>query len=890
MLLTRLRVAELRQFAAPFELAQIQPGLNIFSGANEIGKSTLVRAIRAAFFERHRSTSVDDLRPYGDSAAAPTVALDFEIAGVCYRLNKSFLHKKRCELMIGTQRLEGVEAEDALAELLGFQFALKGASREEHWGVPGLLWIEQGSAQALRHAVLHAADHLRQVLDESLGEVSASGGDELVAQVRKQRDEQLTGTGKPKAAYAKAIDDAAALAQRVADLQQSVALYRGQVDQLRQNRDEQAAESREQPWLALREQQAQAQQALLAAEALADQRQRSLDQLKQASGLRDLLGQRLAAAEQQQQGLAGRETALAAAAARFEQAGAVAEQAVLAEAAAAERWRLAREALALARQEDSRSVLTRQAADARQRAGELASLRARASAENERAARLKSEAAPLKIAPADLARLRKQQTQLSELHIRQAAVATRLRFALDAGVTVDLGGEAVNAQSERLLVAPTTLKLPGIGQIHIAPGGADLAELAQSQASLGDEHRALLQRLGLAGLAEAEARDKAHGQRLADADTADKARQLLAPQGLEALQAELDAALSRQTEAGTALAQLPAAPVAPVAPAEPVPPLDQAERQQDAARQAADAAGRQLQADRQALATATSQHQAALQERATLKAELDDPQRLADLTARRTEWLAAGERATALQAEIVAVDQRIAAVRPDILRQDVERFRRSADEAERQRQARALQRVQLETALAAAGAQGLEEELSRASAEQAQAQRRTAELQRRAEALDYLLQQLEQRRQALTRRLQAPLQQHLDHYLQLLFPTGRLDVDEQLVPGALSRPGLRGIEVADFETLSFGAREQMGVISRLAYADLLKAAGRPTLIILDDALVHSDEQRLMQMKRVLFDAAQRHQLLLFTCHPAQWRDMGVPLRALADERIAEAGV
>lgn len=106
------------------------------------------------------------------------------------------------------------------------------------------------------------------------------------------------------------------------------------------------------------------------------------------------------------------------------------------------------------------------------------------------------------------------------------------------------------------------------------------------------------------------------------------------------------------------------------------------------------------------------------------------------------------------------------------------------------------------------------------------------------------------------------------------------------MPGALSRSTALGIEVADFETLSFGAREQMGVISRLAYADLLKAAGRPTLIILDDALVHSDEQRLTQMKRVLFDAAQRHQVLLFTCHPALWRDMGVPLRSLEAERSA----
>jgi uncharacterized protein YhaN len=72
----------------------------------------------------------------------------------------------------------------------------------------------------------------------------------------------------------------------------------------------------------------------------------------------------------------------------------------------------------------------------------------------------------------------------------------------------------------------------------------------------------------------------------------------------------------------------------------------------------------------------------------------------------------------------------------------------------------------------------------------------------------------------------------------------------------------------------------MGLISRLAYADLLREAGRPTLIILDDALVHSDEERLALMKRVLFDAGTRHQILLFTCHPMNWRDMGVSPRSL----------
>ena len=875
MKLTRLRVAELRRFRSPFELADIQPGLNIFTGANEAGKSTLVRAIRAAFFERHKSSSVDDLRPYEDSAATPLVELDFEIAGTPYRLTKSFLQKKRCELVVGTRRLEGVEAEDALAERLGFQFALKGASREEHWGIPGLLWIEQGSAHAVRDAVVNAADHLRKALDESLGEVSASGGDEVVSQVRKWRDELLTGTGKPKATLLKANSDEEDLALRLADLQEAVASYQNQVDQLKLLRDAHAADAATQPWKALRDQQAEAQRALQAAEALGGELDRAKEKLRQTSGLRDLLAQRLSAADQQRQNLAGREASLAAATARHEQAVALEAQARQAEAAAAERWRLSREALSLARQEDNRRVLTRQLADARTRSAELSSLLERAGVEDARTATLKAEAALLRIEPRDLATLREQANKLAELQIQQAAVATRVRFDLQAGATLQLDAEAISGQAERLLLAPAVVTVPGVGQLHIAPGGADLAELTQTSARLHDEHGALLQRLGLANVAEAEARDRAHAQRLADAGAAELARKLLAPQGLDALRGDLDAARAREHEASTALAQIPEPPAG-----EAVPSLDGAEGQHEAAREAAEEASRTVQAARQALATAATQLEAARQERDTLQAALNDPQLQSELAAQRLQLLETVARQEALETEVAVIAARVAAARPDILRQDVERYRRSADEAESQHRARDRQIAQVEAALAAAGAEGLEEELARLQSAHAQAHRRATELRRRAEALDHLLQKLEQRRQALTRKLQAPLQKHLDRYLQLLFPSGRLEVDENLVPGALTRHGPKGLEAGDFETLSFGAREQMGVISRLAYADLLNEAGRPTLIILDDALVHSDEPRLAQMKRVLFDAAQRHQVLLFSCHPGRWRDMGVPVRSL----------
>ena len=878
MRLHRLRVAELRQFRAPFELTDLQAGLNVFTGPNEGGKSTLVRAIRAAFFERHRSTSVEDLRPYGDSAAAPLVELDFELAGTQYRLTKSFLHKKRCELVVGTRRLEGVEAEDFIAEQLGFQFAPKGASREEHWGIPGLLWIEQGSGQVVRDAVIHAADHLRRALDESLGEVAASGGDEVVTQVRKLRDELLTGTGKPRAAYQKAIEDGAAWEQRVTELRQAVGSYRSEVDMLRTLREAHAIDTKGAPWVAFRAREEEARKALQAVEALAGERDREREQLRQVIGLRELLAQRLGEDERQRKSLVSREAAFVEATATHERATSAERPLVVDAAAATERLRAAREALALARQEHNRATSGRQLADAEARAKELTSLLQRAVSESERALSLKREAARSRVDPAHLAALRRQSGRLTELRIQQAAVATRVRFDLLPGAPVEIDGVPVGGQGERLLITPTSLSIEGVGQLHIAPGGSDLADLAQEHGELQDQHTALLQRLGVASLDDVEARAVAHAQGLADATAAEKAMKVLAPKGLDTLQSELDAALARQSESTAALAQLPPPP------AEPAPPLAEAERHHEVCRADAEALGQRLQDARQASAQAASRRDAARQERDALRTTLDDPRLQADIAAKRLELVEAGSREAVIHTTLADLDARIASARPDILAQDVERLKRSADEAERDHQKRDRAIIQLEAALAAAGAQGLEEELARAESERTQAQRRLAELQRRADALDLLLQKLEQRRQALTRRLQAPLQKHLDRYLQLLFPSGSLQVQETLVPGALTRPGPRGHEACDFDTLSFGAREQMGVLCRLAYADLLKEAGRPTLLILDDVLVHSDPIRLTQMKRVLFDAAQRHQVLLFTCHPENWRDLGVPIRLLQTQR------
>jgi len=879
MQITRLRVEQLRQFRQPFELSGFEPGLNIFSGPNEAGKSTLVRAIRAAFFERHRSTAVDDLRPWGDSAATPSIELNFTLAGQPHQLSKSFLGKKRCTLRTGTQTLEGPEAEDHLAQVFGFAFAGKGASKAEHWGIPGLLWVEQGTGQELD--VSHARDHLHDALrgqaDDGASALAATGGDELLEQLRAQRNELLTQAGKPRAALAEAIAQAQALTGQLQVLDQQIATYRQQVDQLASLRGQHQADEAQRPWEALRTELQAAQtrqQALQAAQGQLATDQSRLSQLEQT---RELLLAQLNTHAQQQEAAGARQQALAGATAQLETADAARATARQQAEAAQARASAARDALRLARQEATRQGLTEQLAEARTAADGIAQALQRAEQEHERLAALRQSAALGAIGQAEVKQLRALERAVREAALRRQAVATRLQFALQAGQSITLQGatghQPLSGQGECLLDAPAMLQLPGLGELTITPGGQDLAELARQHGAAQDQLRAALQGLGLADLAEAEARLASHTELQGQIRLAEQALAIVAPKGLEPLRAQSVQAGARIQTTQDALARLPAPA------ANPVLPQAQAEAELEAADAAEQAAASALaQAERQQ-ASAHSRCEEARRELAAAQSVLADPARQQRQAEARQQLLATQAEHAALAARIEQARAELLQARPDIVTQDIQRLQRSIEQLEHQHRQRREQILLLENTLQQAGAQGLEEQRDAAAGELARAQRRQDELQRRAAALELLCGKLDAKRQATLDRLQAPLQARLQHYLQLLFPGARLDMAEDLAPGTLTRQGAAGaVESGSVGALSFGAREQLGLISRLAYADLLRDAGRPTLLILDDALVHSDDTRLARMKRVIFDAAQRHQVLLFTCHPGHWRDMGVAVR------------
>ncbi|MGJ7536460.1 MULTISPECIES: AAA family ATPase [unclassified Variovorax] len=874
MKLQRLRIENFKLFRAPLEIDGFTDGLNLFAAPNESGKSTVAEAIRAAFFERHRSSAVEHLRPWGESSATPTVEVDFELNGKPCRLTKAFLGKKRCELVIDGKSMDGAVAEDHLAALLGFRFPGKGASTPEHMGIPGLLWIKQGTSHDIASAVGFASDHLRNALGESLGELASSNGDAVLKAAESERNELLTpAAGTPRGAFADAIRLRTELEADIERLRADIESYQSGVDRLSGLRRDHQRDEAVRPWTALREQLATARQRLDEAKGLNDRKTAQDAALRQVVAQVNSWRTQLQAMEREEATVVLREKNLQAAQESLAKAQGELQAWEPRHAAAAKADVGARENLRLARQAASRIAQEKTVESLAEQLEALAQSHEKAKGEQDKVTRLQAEAQALAVPEGELKRLQRCADAHRTAQARLDAVATALEFELQPAARVRVAGAELSGSKRQTVIARTDIEIEGVGRITVLPGGADLESLAIERDRARDELAGLLQALRAESVAAVEERMRLQALRKGEAGAAVAVLAALAPKGLSALAADIAMREARLAEARQVLQGMPPADAA-------MPSSAQAESEEGAARAALEAASAALNDAKVAAGNAREQVKAAEDELAAVKATLNDPMRASRKTEAGAALTDALAQQSALQDKVVELAQQLQSANLPVLAQDVERLEQSVKQAEATHSQRANEITRLEAELEARGALGQEEAASEKQRELEHATRRCAELERRAKALDHLLKLLREKRSALARRLRAPLQRHLDHYLQILFPGAQVEVGDDLSPGRITRQGLRGAQSGAFEELSVGAREQMGVVARLAYADLLKEARKPTLLILDDALVNTDEERLRQMKRVLYDAATRHQILIFSCHPEAWRDLGVVARSI----------
>jgi len=877
MKLTDLRIESFKCFRQPLEIAELAEGLNLFTAPNEAGKSTVAEAIRAAFFERHRSSSVEYLRPWGDGSATPTVELEFELGGKSCRLVKAFLGKKRCELIIDGQAMDGTIAEDHLAGLLGFKFPGKGASAPEHMGIPGLLWIKQGTSYNIAEEVRHASDHLRSALGESLGELATSSGDAVLRAVELERNELLTpSTGTPRGAYADVLARQTELEGEVAGLKSEIAAYDFSVDRLASLRRDHQRDEAERPWMPVRDQLSVARARMDEANGLAAKKLGVETALNQHNAQVTALRNELQAFTKDEEAVEARRNKLRAAQEMTAtvQAEVQAWEPRHAHAAAADSKARAR--LAIARQVAARHAQSKSVADLTTQLEAASATLNKAQIEQAKFIKLETDVAALKVADADVERVRACAEALRDAQAKLDAVAAILEFDLLPGVSLAVSGERVSGASRRTVVGRTRVDIDGVGRIEILPGASDLETVALERDRSRDALTELLQALGAASVPAVEERVRQYAQRAGEVKASKAVLNALAPKGLQALTTDLATLQARLADARQAFEAMPE----PSGEREATLTVDEEQSAEESARTALDGASSSLNEAKLAAANASAQLQGAQEELDAAEATLRDPEWGTRKAHASTGLVDALAQQQATQSRLNEVVQQLQSANVSLLQQDVERLAKSASQLENAHAQRGNDITRLEVELETKGALGLEETSAEKQRELEHVQRRVLELKRRALALDHLLNLLREKRLALARRLRAPLQKHLNHYLQILFPGASVDVGDDLSPSAITRIGANGPETGEFEELSIGAREQMGVVARLAYADLLQEAGKPTLLILDDALVHTDEERLGQMKRVLYDAATRHQILVFTCHPVAWRDLGVPVRSL----------
>jgi uncharacterized protein YhaN len=78
--------------------------------------------------------------------------------------------------------------------------------------------------------------------------------------------------------------------------------------------------------------------------------------------------------------------------------------------------------------------------------------------------------------------------------------------------------------------------------------------------------------------------------------------------------------------------------------------------------------------------------------------------------------------------------------------------------------------------------------------------------------------------------------------------------------------------VLDVGQLSVGAREQLGLLARLACASIVSTEGGAP-VMFDDVLGHSDPDRVVAMGRALAASARDGQVIITTCAPERYESL-----------------
>lgn len=871
MKISALRLFNVKRFSGRgVAIEGIGDGVNVLCAANEFGKSTSFEALHALFFQSYsgKSGSVRVLRPY--SGGNPLIEADIASDTDRFRITKQYFGNsfaRITDLATGSVVAQMDEAENFISALV------KGGPA----GPAGLLWVRQGVTGIERrsNAEEDSEKQVRATLLQSVqGEVEAITGGRRMAEIMQavagELDRLVTKRG-PKAGgrYVAALELRDRLVTEERKLAGDVAALRAALDQRasaqkrlaerdgtaeRQERHEAVANAQ----AAFETAKAQGER-LKTAEAelkLAGERrdgaQRELDTFRDAMlKAKQLHADLLEAGRRRLSALAGRRDATD----RVDQAVATAD--------AAE-----------SEEQEMRDLLARldAAMRAREASERLTETRQRLiDAEGARKALedIEAKLALVAIPPDAVDELHGVEVDLARLRaIAETARATvTMAYEASAEGRVTMDGTALMDGSVRSYDGQAELAISGVGVISLRSNRAlgDDAGLRTAEA----KRRALLASMGVDTLAEARERQSRAQQWDAERREVRARLSSLAPAGLPKL-AEDVAALERDC----ATAEVPP----DRDPTEVRAALSDAQQRRNEARLAVREAQPAKVGAEEAFVAAE-----------TLLAKLDaERQHVVSVLGPEEHRDTRGEALSRGLAELAELFAQAAAKADDLRARAVDLA--SAEAALRRAQS-AEQAAEREIGSLRETIAGLNAEI-RARTDEAveEAWRETADALTAAEArvsafekevavLQTLSAALDGARSEARELYLKPVMAELSPLLRLLFDDVSVSFDERtLLPDKILRSGLE----EDVERLSGGMREQLSVLTRLAFARLLARDGRPAPVILDDALVYSDDDRIERMFDALHRQSRDQQIIVFSCRQRAFQKLGGHALAMID--------
>ena len=222
------------------------------------------------------------------------------------------------------------------------------------------------------------------------------------------------------------------------------------------------------------------------------------------------------------------------------------------------------------------------------------------------------------------------------------------------------------------------------------------------------------------------------------------------------------------------------------------------------------------------------------------------------------------------EASVRAAEMSLKAKNPERMKALAETAKGSLQTTQNRRSAAQTEQTEVQTRLRIHGEDGLHERLHEAKTRLERVETDNQALSRRAAAARQLFETMREERDKARRAYVAPLKERIEYLGRLVFDESfQVEINEELLIASRTAYGV----TVPFDSLSGGTKEQLSLIFRLA-CSMIVAKDGGTPVILDDALGYTDPDRLRLMGAVLAKAAKECQVVIFTCVPDRYGNVG----------------